>query len=104
MAKYYENNLGYNIVGGMNTDLYYDITAPRVLVYNGKDIGVKGQTSPTSSILYVFQEEDGTISCDVKAYNKDEFNSYLESGRLLHAVGVSFAMVVDDGVLVNTTE
>ena len=22
MAKYYENNLGYNIVGGMNTDLY----------------------------------------------------------------------------------
>ena len=24
MAKYYEDNLGYNIVGGMNTDLYYD--------------------------------------------------------------------------------
>lgn len=28
MAKYYEDNLGYNIVGGMNTDLYYDTYAP----------------------------------------------------------------------------
>ena len=104
MAKYYENNLGYNIVGGMNTDLYYDTYAPRVLVYNGKDISVKGQTSPTSSILYVFQEEDGTISCDVKAFNRNDFNAYLESGRLLHAVGVSFGMVVKDGALVNTKE
>ena len=39
MAKYYEDTLGYNIVGGMNTDLYYDTYAPRVLVYNGKSIG-----------------------------------------------------------------
>ena len=104
MAKYYENNLGYNIVGGMNTDLYYDTYAPRVLVYNGKDISVKGQTSPTSSILYVFQEEDGTISCDVKAFNRNDFNAYLESGRLLHAVGVSFGMVVNNGELVKKTE
>ena len=104
MAKYYENNLGYNIVGGMNTDLYYDTYAPRVLVYNGESIGVKGETSPTSSILYVFQEEDGTVSCDVKAYNKADFNAYLESGRLLHAVGVSFAMTVVDGELVTKTE
>ena len=104
MAKYYEDNLGYNIVGGMNTDLYYDTYAPRVLVYNGKDISVKGQTSPTSSILYVFQEEDGTISCDVKAFNRNDFNAYLESGRLLHAVGVSFGMVVNNGELVKKTE
>ena len=104
MAKYYEDSLGYNIVGGMNTDLYYDTYAPRVLVYNGKSIGVKGETSPTSSILYVFQEEDGTISCDVKAFVRSEFDAYLESGRLLHAVGVSFGMVVKDGELVNKTE
>ena len=39
MAKYYEDNLGYNIVGGMNTDLYYNSYSPRVLVYNGKWIG-----------------------------------------------------------------
>ncbi len=104
MAKYYEDNLGYNIVGGMNTDLYYDTYAPRILVYNGKDLSVKGNTSPSSSILYVFKEEDGTISCDVKAFNRDNFNAYLESGRLLHAVSVSFGMVVADGELVSKTE
>ena len=104
MAKYYEENLGYNIVGGMNTDLYYDTYAPRILVYNGKDLSVKGNTSPSSSILYVFKEEDGSVSCDVKAFNRNDFDSYLESGRLLHAVSVSFGMVVKDGELVKKTE
>ena len=104
MAKYYEENLGYNIVGGMNTDLYYDTYAPRILVYNGKSIGVKGETSPSSSILYVFKDAEGNVSCDVKAYNKAEFNKYLEDGILLHAVSVSFAMTVKDGELVTKTE
>ena len=104
MAKYYENNLGYNIVGGMNTDLYYDTYAPRILVYNGKSIGVKGQTAPSSSILYVFKDAEGNISCDVKAFNRADFNKYLEDGILLHAVSVSFGMVVKDGKLVKTSE
>jgi len=104
MAEYYENNLGYNIVGGMNTDLYYDTYAPRILVYNGKDLSVKGKTNPSSSILYVFKEADGTVSCEVKAFNRTEFDTELASGRLLHAVGVSFAMVVKDGELVSKTE
>ncbi len=112
MAKYYESNLGYNIVGGMNTDLYYSSYSPRVLVYNGKSIGNFGKNvatggavlNPTSSILYVFKDAEGNVSCDVKAFNKDDFNNYLESGTLLHAVGVSFGMVVNDGALVNTTE
>ena len=104
MAKYYEDNLGYNIVGGMNTDLYYDTNAPRVLVYNGKDLSVKGKTSPTSSILYVFKDAEGNISCDVKAFNRAEFDGYLADGTLLHAVGVSFGMVVKDGELVSKTE
>ena len=104
MARYYEENLGYNIVGGMNTDLYYDTYAPRILVYNGKSIGVKGETSPSSSILYVFKDAEGNISCDVKAYNKADFNKYLEEGILLHAVSVSFGMVVKDGKLVKTSE
>ena len=104
MAKYYEDNLGYNIVGGMNTDLYYDTYAPRVLVYNGQDLSVKGKTSPSSSILYVFKDADGNISCDVKAFNRTEFDGYLADGTLLHAVGVSFGMVVKDGELVSKTE
>ena len=104
MAKYYEDNLGYNIVGGMNTDLYYDTYAPRVLVYNGKNIGIKGEYAPSSSILYVFRDAEGNVSCDVKAYNKEDFDKYLAEGVLLHAVGVSFGMVVKDGELVSKTE
>ena len=112
MAKYYEDNLGYNIVGGMNTDLYYNSYSPRVLVYNGKSIGNFGKNvssdgsafNPTSSILYVFKDAEGNISCDVKAFNKAEFDKYLEDGVLLHAVGVSFAMTVKDGELVTKTE
>lgn len=104
MAKYYEDELGYNIVGGMNTDLYYDTYAPRILVYNGEDLSVKGKTTPSSSILYVFQDSEGNISCDVKAFNRAEFDGYLADGSLLHAVGVSFGMVVKDGELVSKTE
>ena len=112
MAKYYENNLGYNIVGGMNTDLYYNSYSPRVLVYNGKWIGNAHENvatggavlNATSSILYVFKDAEGNVSCDVKAYNKADVDKYLEEGILLHAVGVSFAMVVKDGALVTTKE
>ena len=112
MAKYYEENLGYNIVGGMNTDLYYSSYSPRVLVYNGESIGNFGKNvatggdvlKPTSSILYVFKDAEGNISCNVKAFNLNEFNKYLEDGTLLHAVGVSFGMVVNDGKLVNAKE
>ena len=117
MAKYYEANLGYNIVGGMNTDLYYNTYGPRVLVYNGKSIGgfgsieveikdneTDGLLNATSSILYVFKDAEGNISCDVKAFNKTEFDNYLEGGTLLHAVGVSFGMVVKDGELVSKKE
>ena len=111
MAKYYEDTLGYNIVGGMNTDLYYSSYSPRVLVYNGEWIGNAGENVATggaalgytSSILYVFQDAEGNISCDVKAFNKADVDKYLEEGTLLHAVGVSFGMVVKDGQLVNKT-
>ena len=104
MAKYYEEELGYNIVGGMNTDLYYDTYAPRILVYNGESIGVKGEYSPSSSILYVFKDAEGKVTCDVRAFNRTEFDQYLADGTLLHAVGVSFGMTVKDGELVTKTE
>ena len=112
MAKYYENNLGYNIVGGMNTDLYYSSYSPRVLVYNGEIIGNYGKNvatggavlNATSSILYVFKDAEGNVSCDVKAFNDADLKSYVEQGILLHAVGVSFGMVVKDGELVSKKE
>ncbi len=106
MAKYYEDVLGYNIVGGMNTDLYYAANAPRVLVYNGKDMRDYGSTN---SVLCVYEAEDGTISVDVKAYNaatmtEELANGHATRGKLLHAVGVSFGMVVKDGELVSKEE
>ncbi len=106
MAKYYEDVLGYNIVGGMNTDLYYAANAPRVLVYNGQDMRDYGATS---SVLCVYKATDGTISVDVKAYSKatmdDELaNGHATRGELLHAVGVSFGMTVKNGELVSKTE
>ena len=112
MAKYYENNLGYNIVGGMNTDLYYSSYSPRVLVYNGEIIGNYGKNvatggavlGATQSILYVFKDAEGNVSCDVKAFNDADLKSYVEQGILLHAVGVSFGMVVKDGELVSKKE
>ena len=103
VAAYYENTLGYHVVGAMNTDLDYTDNAPRVLVYNHKNLfGYAGANAP-SSVLYVW-ERDGEISCQVTSYKKAELEAGLESGELLHAISVSFGMVVKDGELVNKTE
>ena len=102
MAAYYEENMGYNIVGGMNTDLYYDSYAPRILVYNGQNLGVHTPKS-SQTVLYVFRDAEGNISCEVAPYKQAEFDRYLEEGILLHAVGILFNMVVDDGKLVSST-
>lgn len=106
VAKYYEEELGYNVVGAMNTDLYYESNAPRVLVYNGIDMR-SGRN--TQSVLCVYKNAEGMVSCDVKAYNAAEITKELaegnaERGALLHAVGVSFAMTVKNGELVSKTE
>ncbi len=106
VARYYEEVLGYNVVGAMNTDLYYESNAPRVLVYNGVDMR-SGRS--TQSVLCVYKNAEGVVSCDVKAYNAAEITKELaegnaEHGALLHAVGVSFAMTVKNGELVSKTE
>ena len=106
VARYYEEELGYNVVGAMNTDLYYESNAPRVLVYNGIDMR-SGRN--TQSVLCVYKNAEGVVSCDVKAYNAAEITKELaegnaERGALLHAVGVSFAMTVKNGELVSKTE
>ena len=106
VAKYYGEELGYNVVGAMNTDLYYESNAPRVLVYNGVDMR-SGRN--TQSVLCVYKNAEGVVSCDVKAYNAAEITKELaegnaEHGALLHAVGVSFAMTVKNGELVSKNE
>ena len=91
MAAYYEENLGYNIVGGMNTDLTYSSQAPRVLVYNGKVIGDKGP----QTMLCVYKDEDGNVSCEMRSSLR---------GDEWQAVGCSFGFVVKDGQLVKKEE
>ena len=106
VAKYYEEQLGYNVVAAMNTDLYYEANAPRVLVYNGKDMR-SGRN--TSSVLCVYKDSNDKVSCVVKPYVKSEIDDELangnaEKGQLIQAVSVSFGMTVKDGVLVKATE
>lgn len=102
MATYYEDTLGYNIVGGMNTDLYYAANAPRVLVYNGQDLRVS--SSAPKSVLCVYKNDDGSVYCEVKAYNSADITAGINNGTLLHAVGILFGMIVNNGQLVNKTE
>lgn len=103
VAAYYEDILGYNVVGAMNTDLDYTDNAPRVLVYNGKILSGYAGASAPQSVLYVWQV-DGKVSCQVTAYNKAELEAGVANGTLLHAISVSFGMVVKDGKLVNASE
>lgn len=101
MTAYYEDVLGYNVVAGMNTDLYYEANAPRILVYNGQYLG-SGRT--TQSYLGVYKDANDQIYCEVKKYVKATFDAELASGNLIHAVSVSFAMTVNNGELVTKTE
>ena len=78
VARYYEEVLGYNVVGAMNTDLYYEANAPRVLIYNGVDMR-SGRS--TQSVLCVYKNAEGVVSCDVKAYNAAEITKELAEGR-----------------------
>ena len=109
LVKYYEDELGYNVVGAMNTDLDYTDNAPRVLVYNGQNLAGYAGASAPKSVLCVYKDADDNVSVDVKAYNKTEIdnelaNGHATRGQLLHAVSVSFAMTVKNGELVSKTE
>ena len=109
LVKYYEDELGYNVVGAMNTDLDYTDNAPRVLVYNGQNLAGHAGAAAPKSVLCVYKDADGKVSVDVKTYSKAEIDNELANGnatrgQLLHAVSVSFAMTVKDGVLVSKTE
>ena len=81
MAKYYENTLGYNIVGGMNTDLYYSSYSPRVLVYNGQWIGNAHENVATGgAVLGPTSEEGGS---DLEGTGVAFATSWLRSACML---------------------
>ena len=85
MAAYYESNLGYTVVGGMNTDLSYSSNAPRILVYNGQIIAQGdldgGKASATQSYLGVYKDVNGNVSCKVgpiSQFNTDKLSGLRE--------------------------
>ena len=97
-AAYYENTLGYNIVGAMNTSLAYDSNAPiDFLVYNGVNLSTGAHHAKT--FLAVIRDPDtGAISCELHAYADGI------PANCLHAVSANFDFTVKNGVLVSKTE
>ena len=103
-AAYYENNLGYNVVGGMNTALAYDSNAPySYLVYNGQVLADANNdinnfhSGLAKSILCVYKNDDGTCYCELRTSDEGL------RGDEWQAVSANFAMVVKDGKLVTKT-
>lgn len=104
-VKYYEETLGYNVVGGMNTGLAYDCEAPfSFLVYNGQvlvdsknDVN-DYHTGVCSTMLCVYKNEDGTAYCELRTYEQGL------RGDEWQAIGANFGMVLNNGNLVNNTE
>ena len=102
-AAYYENNLGYNVVGGMNTALAYDSNAPySFLVYNGQVLADANNdinnfhSGLAKSILCVYKNDDGTCYCELRTSDQGL------RGDEWQAVSANFAMVVKNGKLVTT--
>lgn len=65
---YYRDELGYNVVGGMNTALAYDNEAPYgVMVYNGQVLA-DGKVHPgAQTYLAVIKNEDDTVSFELRS-------------------------------------
>ena len=113
-AAYYENTLGYDLVGGMNIALAYDSNAPySFLVYEGKvlqaitetykdekgnlqdkkDEYLNQHTGRCQTYLAIYQ--DGT--CELRSWSEPLH------GDEWHAVGANFSWLVKDGALVSKT-
>ncbi|MBQ6540170.1 MAG: phosphodiester glycosidase family protein [Oscillospiraceae bacterium] len=98
VVKYYEDNLGYNVVGAMNTSLAYDSNAPiDFLVYNGVNLSQGAHHAQT--FLAVIKDPDtGAVSC--------ELHNYADGipENCWQAVSANFGFTVRNGELVSKTE
>lgn len=97
-VSYYENNLGYNVVGAMNTSLAYDNNAPiDFLVYNGVNLS-QGKHQAQTFLAVIKDPDTGAISC--------ELHSYADGipENCWQAVSANFGFTVKNGQLVNKTE
>lgn len=93
-VAYYENTLGYNVVGAMNTALAYDSNAPYgYMVWNGVVLG-----SPTvhkGAQTYLAIDFDGNVEL--------RSMSTPLKGNEKTAIPANFGWLVKDGKLVTTT-
>ena len=101
MMDYYRDELGYNIVAGMNVALGYDSAAPfTYLVYNGELIAPPDSIyyDACTSYLAVMKNADGTVYCELR------LKSEPLHGDEWQAFSCNFGFVIEDGQLVDTSE
>ena len=94
---YYRDQLGYNVVGGMNTSLAYDSEAPySLLVYNGQVLADGSVHPGATTYLAVIKNNDGTVTFDLRSASDGL------QGDEWQAVSANFGFVIKDGKLVTT--
>ena len=100
--KYYEDTFGYNVVGGMNTDLCYENdSAKGFLVFNHQVLATPENDNHGEIPYYIafYEKEGGGVYCETR-----QAGTPLR-GDELHAVATSsFGFYVKDGALCRTTE
>ncbi len=100
--KYYEENLGYNIVGGMNTNLCYENDSVQgFLVFNRQVISTPDTDSHGDEPYYIafLEDENGKLYCESRNPGDPL------TGEEIYAVSTStFGFYVKDGSLCVTQE
>ena len=91
-VKYYEEQLGYNVVGAMNTALAYDSNAPYdFMVYNGVVLADPANHSGNAqTYLAIKQNGDCELRSRTEPLEEDDYN----------VIAANFGWLVKDGQLV----
>ncbi len=94
-VEYYENQLGYNVVGAMNTALAYDSNAPYdFMVYNGVVLADPANHSGNAqTYLAIKQNGDCELRSRTAPLEEDDYN----------VIAANFGWLVKDGKLVKST-
>ena len=93
-VKYYEEELGYNVVGAMNTALAYDCNAPYgYMVWNGVVLGGPDVHPTSKSKTYLAIDWDGNV--ELRAMSTPL------KGNEKTAIPANFDFLVKNGVLVS---
>ena len=93
-VAYYEDTLGYNVVGAMNTALAYDSNAPYgYMVWEGVVLGTPEVHSGAQTYLAVYKDGSAELRSMSTPLDGNEWT----------AISANFGWLVKDGALVTTT-